>query len=117
MKFFALIVVSLVAFAGASCPNSGYSAPSSYSAPSGYPAPPCPKNYLFSCQPNLVPVPCAKEAAPAAYGSAGAYSEQMPLYTGYPNQQQYQQYQQRVGSAALLEELRGFSQGIQGQQY
>ncbi|KAH8391381.1 hypothetical protein KR200_010460 [Drosophila serrata] len=110
MKFFALIIASLVAFAGASCPYSGYSAPSS-----GYPAPPCPQNYLFSCQPNLVPVPCAKEAA--SYGSAGAYSEQMPLYTGYPNHQQNQQYQQRIGAAALLEELRAFSQGNQGQQY
>ncbi|KAH8242033.1 hypothetical protein KR038_008328 [Drosophila bunnanda] len=117
MKFFALIVASLVAFVGASCPYSSPSAaPSGYSAaPSGYPAPPCPQNYLFSCQPNLVPVPCAKEAA--GYGSAGAYSEQMPLYTGYPNQQQNQQYQQRIGSAALLEELRAFSQGNQGQQY
>ncbi|KAH8248884.1 hypothetical protein KR032_004024 [Drosophila birchii] len=111
MKFFALIIASFVAFAGASCPYS------SNSAPSGYPAPPCPQNYLFSCQPNLVPVPCAKEAAAAGYGSAGAYSEQMPLYTGYQNQQQNQQYQQRIGTAALLEELRGFSQGIQGQQY
>ncbi|KAH8279968.1 hypothetical protein KR054_012549 [Drosophila jambulina] len=109
MKFFALIVASLVAFAGASCPYS------SNSAPSGYPAPPCPQNYLFSCQPNLVPVPCAKEAA--GYGTAGAYSEQKPIYTGYPNQQQFQQYQQRIGSAALLEELRGINQGIQGQQY
>ncbi|XP_011180223.1 vitelline membrane protein Vm26Aa [Zeugodacus cucurbitae] len=45
------------------------------------PAPPCPKNYLFSCQPNLAPVACAAPApAPAAYGSAGAYSAPIPTY-------------------------------------
>ncbi|XP_037821759.1 vitelline membrane protein Vm26Aa-like [Lucilia sericata] len=42
------------------------------------PAPPCPKNYLFSCQPNLAPVPCAAPAA--SYGSAGAYSAPVPTY-------------------------------------
>lgn len=42
------------------------------------PAPPCPKNYLFSCQPNLAPVPCAAPAA--SYGSSGAYSAPVPTY-------------------------------------
>ncbi|XP_065357867.1 vitelline membrane protein Vm26Aa-like [Calliphora vicina] len=42
------------------------------------PAPPCPKNYLFSCQPNLAPVPCSAPAP--AYGSAGAYSAPVPTY-------------------------------------
>lgn len=42
------------------------------------PAPPCPKNYLFSCQPNLAPVPCSAPAA--AYGGGGAYSAPVPTY-------------------------------------
>ncbi|XP_065357774.1 vitelline membrane protein Vm26Aa-like [Calliphora vicina] len=42
------------------------------------PAPPCPKNYLFSCQPNLAPIPCAAPAA--SYGSAGAYTAPVPTY-------------------------------------
>ncbi|KAM7351927.1 vitelline membrane 26Aa isoform 2-T2 [Cochliomyia hominivorax] len=45
---------------------------------SSIPAPPCPKNYLFSCQPNLAPVPCSAPAA--AFGSAGAYSAPVPTY-------------------------------------
>lgn len=45
---------------------------------SSIPAPPCPKNYLFSCQPNLAPVPCAAPAA--GYGSAGAYTAPVPTY-------------------------------------
>ncbi|XP_023299324.1 vitelline membrane protein Vm32E-like [Lucilia cuprina] len=60
------------------------------------PAPPCPKNYLFSCQPNLAPAPCA----PPAAGSAGAYSENIPTiitapygYQGLPQQlNQYPNY-------------------------
>ncbi|CAD7000265.1 vitelline membrane protein Vm26Aa [Ceratitis capitata] len=44
------------------------------------PAPPCPKNYLFSCQPNLAPVACAAPAPAPAYGSAGAYSAPVPTY-------------------------------------
>ncbi|XP_017855156.1 vitelline membrane protein Vm34Ca [Drosophila busckii] len=51
-----------------------YSAP----APVSIPAPPCPKNYLFSCQPNLQPVPCSAPAP--SYGSAGAYSQYAPVY-------------------------------------
>ncbi|XP_005187781.2 vitelline membrane protein Vm32E-like [Musca domestica] len=59
------------------------------------PAPPCPKNYLFSCQPSLSPAPCSPPvaafaaaaggsggaAAGGAGGSAGAYSQQYPLYS------------------------------------
>ncbi|XP_011180231.1 vitelline membrane protein Vm26Aa [Zeugodacus cucurbitae] len=65
------------------------------------PAPPCPKNYLFSCQPNLAPVACAAPAAAPSYGSAGAYSAPIPTYVaplpaGYTgvgyNPNQYYQY-------------------------
>ncbi|XP_055853013.1 vitelline membrane protein Vm26Aa-like [Episyrphus balteatus] len=45
-------------------------------APASYSAPPCPKNYLFSCQPNVAPVPCA----PSGGGYAGAYSVPVPTY-------------------------------------
>uniref|UniRef100_A4UM12 Vitelline membrane protein Vm32E n=1 Tax=Drosophila mauritiana TaxID=7226 RepID=VTU4_DROMA len=118
MKIVALTLVAFVALAGASCPYAApapaYSAPA---APSGYPAPPCPTNYLFSCQPNLAPAPCAQEAQAPAYGSAGAYTEQVPHYVGSPNREQVQQFHQRIGMAALMEELRGLGQGIQGQQY
>ncbi|BFF93477.1 vitelline membrane protein Vm26Ab [Drosophila madeirensis] len=57
-----------------------YSAPAapSYSAPAGIPSPPCPKNYLFSCQPSLQPVPCSAPAP--SYGSSGAYSQYVPQY-------------------------------------
>ncbi|EDW76099.1 uncharacterized protein Dwil_GK15281 [Drosophila willistoni] len=62
-----------------------YAAPAApaYSAPVSIPAPPCPKNYLFSCQPNLAPVPCSAPA-PASYGSAGAYSQYAPVYAQQP---------------------------------
>ncbi|KAH8292845.1 hypothetical protein KR054_012377 [Drosophila jambulina] len=53
-------------------------APYSAPAPASIPAPPCPKNYLFSCQPNLAPVPCSAPAP--SYGSAGAYSQYAPVY-------------------------------------
>ncbi|KAH8298169.1 hypothetical protein KR018_010390 [Drosophila ironensis] len=95
----ALIAVLFVAFAGASCP---------YSSGSSYSAPPCPKNYLFSCQPNLVPVPCGQEAA--SYGSAGAYTEHIPFYVGYPTQQQVQHFQQQFRPEALIDGLRGLPQ-------
>ncbi|XP_017098883.2 vitelline membrane protein Vm26Ab [Drosophila bipectinata] len=49
-----------------------------YSAPASIPSPPCPKNYLFSCQPSLQPVPCSAPAL--SYGSAGAYSQYVPQY-------------------------------------
>lgn len=56
---------------------------------SSYSAPPCPKNYLFSCQPHLQPVPCSA----SSYGSAGAYSQYAPTYAipqhFYPQQQTY----------------------------
>ncbi|KAH8236163.1 hypothetical protein KR032_000238, partial [Drosophila birchii] len=60
-----------------------YSAPAApaapaYSAPASIPSPPCPKNYLFSCQPSLQPVPCSAPAP--SYGSAGAYSQYVPQY-------------------------------------
>ncbi|EDW63528.1 vitelline membrane protein Vm26Ab [Drosophila virilis] len=54
-------------------------APAAYSAPASVPSPPCPKNYLFSCQPSLQPVPCSAPAQ--SYGSAGAYSQYVPQYT------------------------------------
>ncbi|KAL7740441.1 hypothetical protein ACLKA6_013235 [Drosophila palustris] len=61
-------------------------APQSYAAPAPapIPAPPCPKNYLFSCQPNLQPVPCS--APQPSYGSAGAYSQYAPVYAPRPVQ-------------------------------
>ncbi|XP_055905292.1 vitelline membrane protein Vm26Aa-like [Eupeodes corollae] len=52
-----------------------------------YAAPPCPKSYLFSCQPNVAPVPCAAGGG----GYAGAYSEYVPQYA-LPQYAQYQQY-------------------------
>ncbi|XP_037928441.1 vitelline membrane protein Vm26Aa [Teleopsis dalmanni] len=42
------------------------------------PAPACPKNYLFSCQPNLAAIPCASSSG--SYGSQGAYSVPVPTY-------------------------------------
>ncbi|XP_023163942.1 vitelline membrane protein Vm34Ca [Drosophila hydei] len=73
------------AYAGPAAPAApAYAAPAApaYSAPVSIPAPPCPKNYLFSCQPNLAPVPCS---APAnSYGSAGAYSQYAPIYAPRP---------------------------------
>lgn len=59
-------------------------APSYAAAPVSIPAPPCPKNYLFSCQPNLAPVPCSAPAP--SYGSAGAYSQYAPVYAPQPIQ-------------------------------
>ncbi|TMW51179.1 hypothetical protein DOY81_003746 [Sarcophaga bullata] len=47
--------------------------------PEPIPAPPCPKNYLFSCQPSLQPAPCS-QAVPANFGGAGAYSQNYPVY-------------------------------------
>ncbi|XP_075152195.1 uncharacterized protein LOC142226195 [Haematobia irritans] len=52
-------------------------------APMTIPAPPCPKNYLFSCQPTLTPAPCSSPVAAAAaggYGSAASYSHNYPIY-------------------------------------
>ncbi|XP_017132215.1 vitelline membrane protein Vm34Ca-like [Drosophila elegans] len=78
--------------APAAAPAQSYAAPAAPSyaaapaapsyAPSSIPAPPCPKNYLFSCQPNLAPVPCSAPAP--SYGSAGAYSQYAPVYAQQP---------------------------------
>ncbi|XP_016953648.1 vitelline membrane protein Vm26Ab [Drosophila biarmipes] len=57
--------------------NSAPSAPT-YLAPLPIQSPTCPKNYLFSCQPSLQPVPCS--ATSSSYGSAGAYSQYVPHY-------------------------------------
>lgn len=51
-----------------------------YGGAASIPAPPCPKNYLFSCQPNLAPVPCAAPAPSGGYGSSGAYSAPVGTY-------------------------------------
>lgn len=53
---------------------------------SSYAAPPCPKNYLFSCQPAVQPVGCAPSYGGSYGGSAGAYSENMPQYA-FPQHQ------------------------------
>ncbi|XP_067626215.1 vitelline membrane protein Vm26Aa-like [Eurosta solidaginis] len=55
----------------------------SYGSAATIPAPPCPKNYLFSCQPNVAPVACAAPA-PQSYGSAGAYSAPIPYIAPVP---------------------------------
>lgn len=47
---------------------------------SSYSAPPCPKNYLFSCQPAVQPVGCAPSYGGSSYGSSGAYTENWPQY-------------------------------------
>ncbi|XP_030555694.1 vitelline membrane protein Vm26Aa-like [Drosophila novamexicana] len=65
---------------------------------SSVPAPPCPKNYLFSCQPNLAPVPCSAPAP--SYGSAGAYSSPVASYVA-PNYGVPQHQQSLYGSAYL----------------
>ncbi|KAL5277443.1 hypothetical protein ACFFRR_002591 [Megaselia abdita] len=59
---------------------------------SSYSAPPCPKNYLFSCQPALQPVGCSQSYGGSYGGSAGAYSENMPQYV-FPQQHFHQQYE------------------------
>uniref|UniRef100_A0A1A9WHM5 VM domain-containing protein n=1 Tax=Glossina brevipalpis TaxID=37001 RepID=A0A1A9WHM5_9MUSC len=46
-------------------------------------APPCPKNYMFTCQPHMAPVPCS-QSAPVNYGSVGAYSESVPTIIAVP---------------------------------
>ncbi|KAI8115132.1 Vitelline membrane protein Vm26Aa [Lucilia cuprina] len=58
--------------------SAGYGGSAGGYGAASIPAPPCPKNYLFSCQPNLAPVPCAAPAP--AYGSAGGYSAPVPTY-------------------------------------
>uniref|UniRef100_T1GW86 VM domain-containing protein n=1 Tax=Megaselia scalaris TaxID=36166 RepID=T1GW86_MEGSC len=74
--------------------SAGYAPPapqSSYTAPAysgSYAAPPCPKNYLFSCGPQLQPVPCS----PSSYGPAAEYSEHLPRFAA-PPQYFYPEYQ------------------------
>lgn len=46
--------------------------------------PPCPKNYLLSCQPNLVPAPCAPAPGGGSQGPIGAYSEYLPRFVDAP---------------------------------
>ncbi|XP_034472134.1 vitelline membrane protein Vm32E [Drosophila innubila] len=80
-----ILIVGFAALAAGSC-----------SSEPGVPSPPCPQNYLFSCQPNLVPVPCSAPpaAAPAAsYGSSGAYSEPNPHYAYIPEHLREYYYQ------------------------
>ncbi|XP_039501833.2 vitelline membrane protein Vm26Aa [Drosophila santomea] len=67
-------------------------------------APPCPKNYLFSCQPNLAPVPCSAPAP--SYGSAGAYSTPVAAYVA-PNYG-LPQHQQQLFSAAYVPQTYGY---------
>lgn len=83
MKLFvAFLIATLAAIASASCASSSYGAAAGAGAAAygagGVSSPPCPNNYLFSCSPKLVPVPCS--ATSSAYGSAGAYSEPLPSY-------------------------------------
>jgi len=39
--------------------NADAEEPNSYKSDNSMPAPPCPKNYLFSCQPSVSHVPCS----------------------------------------------------------
>uniref|UniRef100_A0A6P4EK11 Vitelline membrane protein Vm26Aa n=1 Tax=Drosophila rhopaloa TaxID=1041015 RepID=A0A6P4EK11_DRORH len=71
---------------------------------SSIPAPPCPKNYLFSCQPNLAPVPCSAPAP--SYGSSGAYSSPVATYVA-PNYG-LPQHQQQLFSAAYVPQAYGY---------
>ncbi|EDW63530.1 vitelline membrane protein Vm26Aa [Drosophila virilis] len=71
---------------------------------SSVPAPPCPKNYLFSCQPNLAPVPCSAPAP--SYGSAGAYSSPVASYVA-PNYG-VPQHQQSLYGGAYLPQAYGY---------
>ncbi|XP_016963322.1 vitelline membrane protein Vm26Aa-like [Drosophila biarmipes] len=71
---------------------------------SSIPAPPCPKNYLFSCQPNLAPVPCSAPAP--SYGSAGAYSAPVASYVA-PNYG-VPQHQQQLFSASYVPQAYGY---------
>ncbi|TDG42726.1 hypothetical protein AWZ03_010832 [Drosophila navojoa] len=68
--------------AAPAAPSYSANAAPAQAAPVSIPAPPCPKNYLFSCQPNLAPVPCSAPAP--SYGSAGAYTQYAPIYAPRP---------------------------------
>lgn len=91
MKFFvAFLIATLAAIASATCASSSYGAAAGAGA-GGVSSPPCPNNYLFSCSPQLVPVPCG--APSSAYGSAGAYSAPLPSYAYYADNSPAQYYQ------------------------
>ncbi|XP_075149864.1 vitelline membrane protein Vm32E-like [Haematobia irritans] len=77
MKAVGVLILAIAALFTIVAAN-GYGAGS---APVSIPAPPCPKNYMFSCQPNLAPAPCSQ---PAAYASAGSYSENYPVIVNPP---------------------------------
>ncbi|XP_023306318.2 vitelline membrane protein Vm32E-like [Lucilia cuprina] len=47
------------------------------------PSPPCPKNYLFGCQPVVTTAPCGANKKPSCGGSA-AYSHHIPRYLEAP---------------------------------
>ncbi|KAH8306749.1 hypothetical protein KR044_012566 [Drosophila immigrans] len=80
-----IMIFGFAAFAAASC-----SAPfPSYGI--GVPSPRCPENYLFSCKPNLTPVPCSGPAA-ATSGPTGAYSVPLPSYANIPDHLRMLQY-------------------------
>ncbi|KAM8717430.1 hypothetical protein ACLKA7_004170 [Drosophila subpalustris] len=81
--------------------KSAYGGSSGSYGGSSVPAPPCPKNYLFSCQPNLAPVPCSAPAP--SYGSAGAYSSPVAAYAA-PNYGVPQQ----LYNAAYMPQAYGF---------
>ncbi|XP_023175009.2 vitelline membrane protein Vm26Aa [Drosophila hydei] len=84
--------------------KSAYGGSSGGYGASSVPAPPCPKNYLFSCQPNLAPVPCSAPAP--SYGSAGAYSSPVASYVA-PNYG-VPQHQQNLFGAAYLPQAYGY---------
>ncbi|KAH8404788.1 hypothetical protein KR222_003459 [Zaprionus bogoriensis] len=84
--------------------KSAYGASSGGYGASSVPAPPCPKNYLFSCQPNLAPVPCSAPAA--GYGSAGAYSSPIASFAA-PNYG-VPQHQQQIYGAAYVPQAYGY---------
>ncbi|XP_061394249.1 vitelline membrane protein Vm26Ab-like [Musca vetustissima] len=67
-------------------------APAPVPAPVTIPAPPCPKNYIFSCQPQLRPAPCAQAATRAGFGGAGSYSNNYFNYALPPYGFNYQSY-------------------------
>lgn len=96
MKLFvAFLIATLAAIASATCASSSYGAAAGAGAAAygagAVSSPPCPNNYLFSCSPKLVPVPCS--APSSAYGSAGAYSEPLPSYAYFADNFPAQYYQ------------------------
>ncbi|XP_043647421.1 vitelline membrane protein Vm26Aa [Drosophila teissieri] len=85
--------------------KSAYGASSGGYGGSSIQAPPCPKNYLFSCQPNLAPVPCSAPAP--SYGSAGAYSSPVATYVA-PSYGLPQHQQQLFSAAAYVPQTYGY---------